>query len=57
VYEDLDEILARYITPLAETVREVLNHKYFVADFYSESLPEIEAAIRAQKEKQPGRIP
>jgi hypothetical protein len=57
VFEDLDEILARYITPLAEAVREVLNHKYFVADFYSEDLQSIENCIREKKEKQPALLP
>ncbi|KAI6213562.1 SH2 domain-containing protein [Aphelenchoides besseyi] len=57
VFEDLDEILARYITPLAEYVREVLNHKYFVDSLASEDMTEIEEQIRLLKSSQPGRIP
>lgn len=29
-YEDLDEIIARYIQPLASYAREILNHKYCI---------------------------
>ncbi|KAI6199791.1 Suppressor of Ty 6-like protein [Aphelenchoides besseyi] len=57
VFEDLDEILARYVTPLAEYVREVLNHKYFVDSLASEDMNEIEEQIRLLKSSQPGRIP
>ena len=57
VFEDLDEILARYITPLAEYVREVLNHKYYIEHLRAEATKEINETLDAQKGQQPGRIP
>ncbi|CAD5223704.1 unnamed protein product [Bursaphelenchus okinawaensis] len=56
-YEDLDEILARFVTPMAEYAREVLNHKYALDCIFEDSKAEIEANIKAQREQAPSRIP
>ncbi|CAD5232952.1 unnamed protein product [Bursaphelenchus xylophilus] len=57
-YEDLDEILARFVTPMAEYAREVLGHKYSLEGWiFEDHKEEIEANIKAQREQAPARIP
>ena len=55
-YEDLDEILARYVQPIAASARDMLNHKcYKKADGGNpESLKKL---LRDEKSKNPKRIP
>ncbi|KAI6241999.1 Suppressor of Ty 6-like protein [Aphelenchoides fujianensis] len=48
VFEDLDEILARYVTPLAENAREILGHRYFVHELHGDDTSALEAHLRAQ---------
>lgn len=55
-YEDLDEILARYVQPIAASARDMLNHKcYKKADGGN---PEnLKKLLRDEKSKNPKRIP
>ncbi|CAH3024911.1 unnamed protein product [Porites evermanni] len=54
-FEDLDEIIARFIQPMASFVREVLNHKnYRAVDGVKAKLEEL---LLAEKRKHPQRIP
>lgn len=55
-FEDLDEIIARHIQPMASFVREILNHKYFrAADGGQKS--KMEEILLAEKKRTPQRIP
>lgn len=57
-YEDLDEIIARYIQPMASYARELLNYKYCLAlpggIDEEQALCEI---MKAEKKKNPSTIP
>lgn len=53
-YEDLDEIKARYIDPMAAFVRDVTRHKYYRA---TKDRGELERQLAAEKSRQPNRIP
>jgi hypothetical protein len=57
-FEDLDEILARYVNPMANNVREILNYKYF-HDFDDDSkkLEVIESLLLNEQRANPTRIP
>lgn len=55
-YEDLDEILARYIQPLAAYARDLLTHKCYRAANGGER-KELEKLLIAEKAKNPKRIP
>lgn len=54
LYEDLDEIIARHVNPIAANVREILNYKYY---FQSSDREEIEKHLQLEKENSPNRIP
>ncbi|XP_065663621.1 transcription elongation factor SPT6 isoform X2 [Hydra vulgaris] len=54
-YEDLDEVMAHHISPMATHTRELLNHKY-----YKETggvRAKLEEILTQEKRKTPGRIP
>ncbi|XP_067032168.1 transcription elongation factor SPT6-like [Acropora muricata] len=54
-FEDLDEIIARHVQPMASFAREILNHKnYRAVDGNKTKLEEI---LLAEKRKAPQRIP
>jgi transcription elongation factor SPT6 len=56
-FEDLDEILARYIQPLAGYAREILNYRYFLETFKAEQKEDINDYLARQKAGDPRRIP
>ena len=53
VFHDLDEICARYVEPLVESVREAAKHRKFAA----EPAAEVEAKLKKEKEDSPQSIP
>ncbi|XP_054155049.1 transcription elongation factor SPT6-like [Oppia nitens] len=54
-YEDLDEILARYVQPMASYARDIINYKYFKdGDIKREDMDRI---LKEEKKKAPSRIP
>lgn len=54
-FEDLDEIISRYITPMANYARELLGYKY-----YREAMgglkPKLEQLLNEEKKKNPNKI-
>ena len=70
-FEDLDEVIARYVQPLAANAREIIQHKYFVeppvstqpADYQErrfapmENFKYIEEHLRKRKQNESARIP
>jgi len=52
-YDDIDELLARYFTPMAEFIEDLYKFRYFVFKTNEET----EAELREDKAKQPRRIP
>ena len=55
-YEDLDEILARYIQPMAAFARDLLTHKVYRAASGAEKKA-LEKLLSEEKRKNPKRIP
>ncbi|XP_020627478.1 transcription elongation factor SPT6-like [Orbicella faveolata] len=54
-FEDLDEIIARHVQPMASFAREILNHKnYRAVDGVKSKLEEV---LHVEKKKAPQRIP
>lgn len=54
-YEDLDEIMARHISPMASHAREILTHKYYRETDGTRA--KLEEVLMQEKRKTPGRIP
>uniref|UniRef100_A0A2M3YZ36 Transcription elongation factor SPT6 n=1 Tax=Anopheles braziliensis TaxID=58242 RepID=A0A2M3YZ36_9DIPT len=54
-FEDLDEIIARHITPMAIYVRDLLNYKYY-RDTDGGSKEKAEEILKAEKQKNPNKI-
>jgi len=54
-FEDLDEIIARHVQPMASFAREILNHKNYRA--VDGSKAKLEEVLHAEKRKAPQRIP
>lgn len=54
-YEDLDEIIARYVQPMASYARDLINYKYFKD--VNGKRDEMERIIREEKQKAPSKIP
>jgi len=54
-YEDLDEIMARHISPLAAHAREIITHKYYKESDGTKA--KLEEILMMEKRKAPGRIP
>eukprot|EP00898_Chlorokybus_atmophyticus_P008664 jgi/Chlat1/879/Chrsp107S01340 len=52
-YDDLDEVLARYVEPLAANIKEMQSHRKFM----SGSKQQIDDALRAEKAGAPSSIP
>ncbi len=52
-YEDLDEVLARYITPCNDYISEMLLHE----KYYDASREDCQRHLEDQKKSQPSRIP
>ncbi|XP_038075728.1 transcription elongation factor SPT6-like isoform X2 [Patiria miniata] len=55
-FEDLDEIIARHVQPMAAYVRDTMQHKYY-RDTEGGKRDAMEKVISAEKRKQPSRIP
>uniref|UniRef100_A0A0N4Z0J6 SH2 domain-containing protein n=1 Tax=Parastrongyloides trichosuri TaxID=131310 RepID=A0A0N4Z0J6_PARTI len=56
-YEDLEEILARFIQPMARLSRFVLDHKYYNDGIYAEDDEKLNQYLRNEKLKNNNRIP
>ncbi len=58
-FEDLDEIIARHIQPMAAHARDVLHFRYFVETSASaaESKAEIERQLLDEKNRNGNRVP
>ena len=54
-YEDLDEIIARYVQPMASYTRDLISYKYFKD--VSGKREELDRMLREEKKKAPQRIP
>ncbi|CAG9774076.1 unnamed protein product [Ceutorhynchus assimilis] len=54
-FEDLDEILARYVTPMASNARDLLYFRYY-KDTNGGMKDKAEEAIREEKKKNPNKI-
>ncbi|KPM09770.1 transcription elongation factor SPT6-like protein [Sarcoptes scabiei] len=54
-FEDLDEIIARYVQPMASFARDLINFKYF-RDIYGDRAA-AEKMLSEEKQKAPSRIP
>ncbi|XP_055550196.1 transcription elongation factor SPT6 [Wyeomyia smithii] len=54
-FEDLDEIIARYINPMASYVRDLLNYKYY-KDTNGGMKDKAEEIIKEEKKKNPNKI-
>ena len=55
-FEDLDEILARYVSPLANDVRQIIEYKYYKEKVAANKEKAAEY-LRKEKEKKPTSIP
>lgn len=55
-FEDLDEILARYVSPVAMNVRQILEYKYYKESVQGNKEKATEY-LRREKEKNPKAIP
>ncbi|XP_055333559.1 transcription elongation factor SPT6-like [Paramacrobiotus metropolitanus] len=62
-FDDLDEILARYVQPMAVFVKEIMDHKYYVDSHFGQPTTHaaqrtvIDAWLREEKSRNPARIP
>lgn len=54
-FEDLDEIIARYINPMAACARDLLTYKYY-QDTEGGKLEIAEKVLREEQEKNPKKI-
>lgn len=56
-FEDLNEIIARYISPMATFARDIVLYKYYLDNVYAENRPEIEQKLKEERRANPSRIP
>ncbi|KAI1722453.1 SH2 domain-containing protein [Ditylenchus destructor] len=56
-FEDLDEILARYIQPMTGYALDITSYKYFMAGVTSEDTEIIEKHLSDEKQRCPSKIP
>ncbi|CEF64905.1 Transcription elongation factor SPT6 [Strongyloides ratti] len=56
-YEDLEEILARYIQPMARLVRYVMDHKCYKEGIFAEEDSRLQEQLSSEKSQNPSRIP
>lgn len=54
-FEDLDEIIARYVTPMAAYVRDLLNYKYY-KDTDGGMKDKAEEILKEERKKNPNKI-
>jgi transcription elongation factor SPT6 len=55
-YEDLDEIVARHVNPMAAHARDILTYKYY-RDTQGGNREVAEEILREEKRKAPSKIP
>ena len=55
-FEDLDEILARHVSPISAHARDLLNYKYY-KDTDGGKRPRADEILREEKRKNPQKIP
>ena len=55
-FEDLDEIIARHIQPMASFARDILSHKYY-KDTEGGNRTTMQEVLKTEKAKTPKRIP
>lgn len=55
-FDDLDEIIANYINPMASNVMEILDYKYYKQDVLGDKL-KAEEILKIQKHDNPNSIP
>ncbi|XP_043230112.1 transcription elongation factor SPT6-like isoform X3 [Amphibalanus amphitrite] len=55
-FEDLDEILARHVSPISAHARDLLNYKYY-RDTDGGKRPRADEILREEKRKNPQKIP
>ncbi|EGT52037.1 hypothetical protein CAEBREN_17429 [Caenorhabditis brenneri] len=55
-FEDLDELIARFVQPMIQVSHEITTHRYFFPDGTSENIAEVEAFVR-EKRRELGRNP
>ncbi|MCL4132324.1 UNVERIFIED_CONTAM: hypothetical protein GTU68_012793, partial [Idotea baltica] len=55
-FEDLDEILARHVSPMAANVRQILDYKYYKESFNG-SKEKVAEFLKEDKKKNPKTIP
>ena len=53
-FEDLDEIIARYIQPMAAFARDITNHKYYV-ESEGGKLEVMEKIVQEEQNKAPSK--
>ena len=56
-FEDLNEIIARHIQPMAAHAREIIFNKYYQDGIYAEDIGDVEKRLREERKKNPGRTP
>ncbi|CAI4228912.1 unnamed protein product [Auanema sp. JU1783] len=56
-FEDLNEILARWIQPMAANAREIIQHKCFIDNIYGDNMDAIVKHLNEEKRKAPSRFP
>lgn len=54
-YEDLDEIIARYVSSMASYARDIINYKYYKDGIY-DNKDELEGLLIEEKKKHPSKI-
>ena len=52
-FEDLDEIIARHVQPMASTVRDIMAHRYYKG--LADKREVIDKALSEDKKKQPSK--
>ena len=56
-FEDLNEIIARYISPMASFARDIVLYKYYLDSIYAENRLDIEQKLKEERRMNPSRIP
>ncbi|KAI1729035.1 SH2 domain-containing protein [Ditylenchus destructor] len=56
-FEDLDEIIARHIQPMAGFARDIMSYKYYMENVNSEDSETIEKHLHDEKQRYSSKIP
>lgn len=54
-YEDLDEIVARFVNPMANHARDIINYKYYMGNLLG-NRPKAEEYLKEEKSKNANKI-